>query len=899
MAARKVQLKDNSGNKAYPVTSSACVGMSDGSGSLDSHISKITTEYNVSLFHPTEGIDGGNKYTLGTAIAKVPAKLRRLGMVVSFIDSNGEFQRYTFLGGTFASDSDLYWKNNADYEDIYKEALNRVDNFKAKCYINKQGEEAVFNGLCYYEFNYSNGDEIQVTGAQSGALYDMYNFFNGNTFISSSNDLNSIPSNCTLIKVNAPYPDGATIIINGKGINYKSDITNLYNQVKDIQENAVSLEKLSDKLSEYDNQYLKNRLVVLEGKAINNNLGNNRVYTTYALYITDDIVQLLIEGTISPNTYAVAYSDSLEQNTLTFMHTRNTGITQVGINIDASLFRGKYILWSVNNTEHTTVSVTKIVFNRLTNSNENKNDIFVIFPFSKHLISALLPQTSYLENGRGLKIAITNGTNVVSQNLLYNKYIKKDNTKYRLFFKIKATKMNIEMLRFQINRGSFNSMKIYELSIADLNKEKSFLSEEAVLSNSEYVNIFINASQLDHDQGKGSFVTNNTANTRINGSDDTVVEFEIYDIKLIEYDYSAFGHELATNCIIDAFEDLKKSDIIPIRDTYFAKKEITIGIEGDSMTVNSIWDDNYLFINNIKYIKTGSNTNQGHISNKTINSKPSTSYTAGFVDKIIKGSVTFDNQDVIIIQLGTHDYAQNSQGHNYCLLGEVGKLIDTDPNYPRQEVYDMFTVAGAMEAILQKVSHDNPNSRIVWIPTAYRLGENSNGYSIQDENELMRKVCRKWGVPVVDIESIGINQSNMIGKQLWDGGYEDNKRVGDDGNLIDDNGYFVTSFITTNGVLEFNLNAVKNYYVSAYTDSGFIRNNANTWNIVPADTTRIRVSIPKSSSTIDESAITNSPTSLVVSSLEYAKSSDGVHVPYAQDRYAKAVESTINNLFFR
>ena len=42
MAARKVQLKDNSGNKAYPVTSSACVGMSDGSGSLDDHINKFT-----------------------------------------------------------------------------------------------------------------------------------------------------------------------------------------------------------------------------------------------------------------------------------------------------------------------------------------------------------------------------------------------------------------------------------------------------------------------------------------------------------------------------------------------------------------------------------------------------------------------------------------------------------------------------------------------------------------------------------------------------------------------------------------------------------------------------------------------------------------------------------------
>ena len=44
MAARKVQLKDYSGNKAYPVTSSACVGMSDGSGNLDEYIKELEGE---------------------------------------------------------------------------------------------------------------------------------------------------------------------------------------------------------------------------------------------------------------------------------------------------------------------------------------------------------------------------------------------------------------------------------------------------------------------------------------------------------------------------------------------------------------------------------------------------------------------------------------------------------------------------------------------------------------------------------------------------------------------------------------------------------------------------------------------------------------------------------------
>ena len=44
MAAKKVQLKDNSGNKAYPVTSSACVGMSDGSGNLDDYVKNVDFE---------------------------------------------------------------------------------------------------------------------------------------------------------------------------------------------------------------------------------------------------------------------------------------------------------------------------------------------------------------------------------------------------------------------------------------------------------------------------------------------------------------------------------------------------------------------------------------------------------------------------------------------------------------------------------------------------------------------------------------------------------------------------------------------------------------------------------------------------------------------------------------
>lgn len=102
--AKKSQLKDpTTGEKIYPVTSSACVGMSNGSGNLDTHLKNITTEYNVSLFHPTQGIDGSNKYTLESAIALVPAQYRSVGIKCAFINESGKPECWKYQGGTFTS----------------------------------------------------------------------------------------------------------------------------------------------------------------------------------------------------------------------------------------------------------------------------------------------------------------------------------------------------------------------------------------------------------------------------------------------------------------------------------------------------------------------------------------------------------------------------------------------------------------------------------------------------------------------------------------------------------------------------------------------------------------------------------------------------------------------------
>lgn len=97
--AVRYQFKRSDGKKLYPQTSSACVTMSDGDDSLDTRVKNITTEYNVSLFHPKQGINEGNKYTLETAIALVPAQYRSVGIKCSFINEDGQGETWEYKGG--------------------------------------------------------------------------------------------------------------------------------------------------------------------------------------------------------------------------------------------------------------------------------------------------------------------------------------------------------------------------------------------------------------------------------------------------------------------------------------------------------------------------------------------------------------------------------------------------------------------------------------------------------------------------------------------------------------------------------------------------------------------------------------------------------------------------------
>ena len=65
--------------------------------------SKLIGEINVSNLYPTGGSDGTNKYTLETAVAKIPTDLRVVGIKCSFLDEGGELESWEYKGGTFTA----------------------------------------------------------------------------------------------------------------------------------------------------------------------------------------------------------------------------------------------------------------------------------------------------------------------------------------------------------------------------------------------------------------------------------------------------------------------------------------------------------------------------------------------------------------------------------------------------------------------------------------------------------------------------------------------------------------------------------------------------------------------------------------------------------------------------
>lgn len=105
--------------------------ISSGKGGYMSYI----TEYNVSIHHPSSGIDGSNRYTLEGAIVQVPEDIRTAGLKVSFLNNSGLVETWEFAGGVFENIEN--WKSNEDkLTDIRDEAIDKIKDAESDAISN-------------------------------------------------------------------------------------------------------------------------------------------------------------------------------------------------------------------------------------------------------------------------------------------------------------------------------------------------------------------------------------------------------------------------------------------------------------------------------------------------------------------------------------------------------------------------------------------------------------------------------------------------------------------------------------------------------------------------------------------------------------------------------------------
>lgn len=105
--------------------------ISSGKGGYMSYI----TEYNVSIHHPSSGIDGSNRYTLEGAIVQVPEDIRTVGLKVSFLNNSGLVETWEFAGGAFENIEN--WKSNEDkLTDIRDEAIDKIKDAESDAISN-------------------------------------------------------------------------------------------------------------------------------------------------------------------------------------------------------------------------------------------------------------------------------------------------------------------------------------------------------------------------------------------------------------------------------------------------------------------------------------------------------------------------------------------------------------------------------------------------------------------------------------------------------------------------------------------------------------------------------------------------------------------------------------------
>lgn len=210
---------------------------------------KITTEYNVSTFFPMEGTNGSNKYDLASAIGKVPAELRTDGLTVSFLNADGNTEKWEFAGGSwlvssfsqvgvgrFSELSNVQLKISLLSDSVIKVSIPYVG------YNSTIGSQDYKIGSASVQVKCSSGDKFLITGTAlgtvaDGPLYCLVADDDGKTKLVSTN--NEVADNK---EIEISY-DG-TLVINVNSTKTYS-VYKVENKSKVIQEHETKIDTLN------------------------------------------------------------------------------------------------------------------------------------------------------------------------------------------------------------------------------------------------------------------------------------------------------------------------------------------------------------------------------------------------------------------------------------------------------------------------------------------------------------------------------------------------------------------------------------------------------------------------------------------------------------------------------
>ena len=129
----------------YPATTTDAVVHPD----LKVPASKLIEEINVSKLFPTGGIDGSNRYTLETAIAKIPASLQNVGLKCSFLGEDGKQEIWQYRGGEFLDTSKWGLPNSQSDIGYYNLNILAPGTYTLETAINKLMNFVLATGIVY------------------------------------------------------------------------------------------------------------------------------------------------------------------------------------------------------------------------------------------------------------------------------------------------------------------------------------------------------------------------------------------------------------------------------------------------------------------------------------------------------------------------------------------------------------------------------------------------------------------------------------------------------------------------------------------------------------------------------------------------------------------------------